>query len=646
MARNRTMMVLGILMALTMILAACSPKPEVTPGTNATEPPDATEVPTEPPAPKTFVACMSQEPADLNQFSDSALVKSAVLEAVVENIGMDSRSYTYQAVWVQKVPSYADGDAVLLNVEVQAGDRVYDAVTDNVVTIAADSKISLVGEDGKIVLVDFAATPTFTTVQQSVTWKLVDGMTWEDGTPVTSDDELFAFEIALSADSPIAKYNYERTESFTTPDAQSFTWVSLPGYTTGTYFYDMLLAPTPRHIYGANGSTPMTVAEMMVDETFNRRPLSFGPFKITEWVAGDHLTLIKNPTYYRASEGLPKVDTLIYRFIPDTNQLIAQLASGECDLGTQDSAFDSVMPAIKDYEAQGLMISQIVAGSSFEHFDFDAMPVDSYTGFAGTVMNADGSPIFANTEIRKAFAYCIDRQAVIDAAGGVGVLQHTYTNPTAPLYAGDANITIYPFDPARGLELLAANGWTDTDGDGILDDGKGQKFSIIHSTKMNNMRQLTTQNIQQQLLENCKIETTIAGYGTEYWDPGPDGLVWGRQFDVGEWTTSTGVEPPCNMYITSTIPNEVNGWNANNAAGFSNADFDAACTLALNTTDPTVKQQQHILAQKLFSDYLPVIPLFNRAKICVANAGIEGVIMDPTANSELWNVENFDIVAP
>lgn len=645
MSRNRFMMVLGLLVVASMLLAACG-QTSATPASDNPSAPTNPPSPTAQPEPKTFVVCMSQEPADLNQFSDTALAKAAVLEAVVENVGMDTRSYTYQAVWVQKVPSYTDGDAVVFPVEVNVGDLVYDASADAILTIAADSKVNLLGADGQITLVDFASTPTFTTVKQSVTWKLIDGMTWEDGTPVTSDDMLFTFEIADSPDSAIAKYNYEHTESFTTPDDQTFTWVTIPGYTSGTYYFDMLLAPTPRHVYGANGSHPLTVAEMMTDETFNRQPMSFGPFKITEWVAGDHITLVKNPTYYRASEGLPKVDTLIYRFIADTNQLVAQLASGECDLGTQDSAFDSVMPALRDYQAQGLMTTQVVAGSSFEHIDFNALPVEGYTGFAGTVKNADGTPIFSNPDIRRAIAYCIDRQAVIDAAGGVGVLQYTYTNPTAPLYAGDANITIYPFDPAKGLELLAANGWTDTDGDGILDNGQGQKFSFIHSTKMNNMRQLTTQNIQQQLLENCKIETTIAGYGIEYFDPGPDGLVWGRQHDMGEWTTSTGVEPPCNMYTTTVIPNEVNGWNANNNDGFSNAEFDAACSLALNTTDPVIKQQQHALAQKIFSDLVPTIPLFNRAKICVVVAGIEGVIMDPTANSELWNVENFDIAAP
>jgi peptide/nickel transport system substrate-binding protein len=235
MARNRFINIMGLLVVAGMLLAACGQAP-ATPGNDGSTQPTNPPAPTAKPEPKTFVVCMAQEPADLNQFTDTALVKNAVQEAVYEFVGMDTRSYTYQAVWVQKVPSYADGDAKVVPVEVKVGDLAYDAGADAILTIAADSKISMLGQDGKITLVDFAVTPTFTTIKQSVTWKLIDGLTWEDGTPVTSDDELFSFEIANSPDSPIAKYNYEHTESFTTPDAQSFTWVTIPGYTSGTYF--------------------------------------------------------------------------------------------------------------------------------------------------------------------------------------------------------------------------------------------------------------------------------------------------------------------------------------------------------------------------------------------------------------------------
>jgi peptide/nickel transport system substrate-binding protein len=382
---------------------------------------------------------------------------------------------------------------------------------------------------------------------------------------------------------------------------------------------------------------------MLQDETVNRDPLAFGPFKVDEWIAGDRISLSKNPTYYRASEGLPKLDKLIYRFVPDTNQLIAQLASGECDLGTQDAAFEGSLPLIRQFEAQGLLIPQVVAGTVYEHLDFNTLPVEGYTGFAASVKNADGSPIFANVEIRQAIAYCLDKQAIVDqTTNGAAVVQHVFIPADHPLYAGDENITILPFDPAKGMELLAKNGWTDSDGDGWLDDGKGNKFSFVHSTRTNALRQKVTQVVQAQLKENCMIETSIEFYGAEFFADGPDGPVFGRQYDLGEFAWLTGVEPPCNLYNTSSIPQDGN-WGGQNNTGWSNAEFDAACGAANSALDEAVKAEQHAKAQKIFSDNLPSIILFARAKILVTRPEITGVVMDATANSELWNVENFDI---
>jgi peptide/nickel transport system substrate-binding protein len=481
-----------------------------------------------------------------------------------------------------------------------------------------------------------------TAIQLTVSWTLVDGITWEDGEPVTTDDILFAWEVASSPDSPNVKYTIERTASYTAQDDKTWTWVSLPGYSTGTYFLDALVNPLPKHVYGEGGSNPLSPAEMLEDESVNRDPLAFGPFKVDEWVAGDSITLSKNDTYYRASEGLPKLDTLIYRFIGDTNALIAQLASGECDMGTQDAAFEGSLPLIRQFESQGIMVPQVVAGTVFEHLDFNALPVDTYTGFAGTVTNDDGTPIFASKEIRQAFAYCIDRQAISDQAAPGAVVQHTYTASDHPLYAGDDNVTIYEFDPAKGLELLANNGWTDSDGDGVLDKN-GQPFHIIHGTRTNPLREKVTQIVQAQLKENCQIETEISLQGSEFFADGPDGPVFGRQYDVGEFAWLTGVEPPCDLYITAQIPNEENGWGSSNDNGFSNEAYDTACNAALQTLDKDEKAAQHAVAQQIFTEELPSLPLFARAKILVTRPNVAGVIMDPTANSELWNVENFEI---
>lgn len=659
MFKNRLFLVFSLLMIVSMLFTACQPQTQEIIKTvvvtevvteageevvkevvkevvvTATPEPEAVE-------PKVMVVCMAQEPSSLYSYSGSELVKTAVLEAVYD-FGVDSRTFEYQPVGLVKLPSFDDGDAKKIEVPVAVGDTVVDVALDELVTIAPTSTVTLAQVEGDPITYDFSTNPTDAkTVKLEVTYQMVEGITWEDGTPVTTADIVFSYEVGASADTPTSKYGYERTESLVAVDDRTWTWTTMPGYTSGTYFADGVWTPLPSHLYGASGSRPLTPAEMLEDEEVLRDPLAFGPFKVEEWQAGNFIRLVKNETYYRASEGLPKLDELIYRFVPDTNQLIAQLASGECDLGTQDGAFEGSLPLIRQFESQGLLVPQVVAGTVFEHIDFNTFPVETYQGFAASVKNDDGTPIFANADIRKAINYCLDKQAIVDqTTNGAAVVQHVYVPSDHPLYAGDENLNIIPFDPAKGLEILAANGWTDSDGDGILDKN-GVPFSFVHGTRTNALREKVTQVVQAQLKENCMIETKIELQGGEFFNDGPEGPVFGRQYDVGEFAWLTGVEPPCNLYWTAGIPADGN-WGGQNNTGWSNPEFDAACSAAQSTLDETVKAEQHALAQQIFMDNVPSIVLFARAKILVTRPEVVGVIMDPTVNSELWNVENFDI---
>lgn len=652
MRKSKMWALLASVMLVSLVLAACQPQPPATTVvTSVVRETGAPVVQTQiveqevvvtatpapiPTEPKVMVVCMAQEPNSL-RWTESDLVVSAVLEALYDG-GIDERTYDYQAVYYTKLPNFDDGDAAMEEVEVTIGDTVYDVALDAPVTIEATSTVTLNQMEGEAIEVDFAVTPTVTTVQTWAQWTLVDGLTWEDGTPVTTDDQLFNLEVSSDPDFPSSKYLIERSVGWEAIDEKTLKWTGLPGYTDSTYFLNVW-APIPRHAYG-----DLSPAQMLEDETVNRDPLAFGPFKLDEWVIGDHITLSKNPTYWRASEGLPKLDQLIYRFIPDTNQLIAQLASGECDLGTQDAAFEGSLPLIRQFEAEGLMIPQVVAGTVYEHLDFNIDPIEGYTGFAGSVTNDDGTPIFANPEIRQAIALCLDKQAIVDqTTNGAAVVQHVYSPADHPMYAGDDAITIYGFDPAAGLALLEKNGWTDSNGDGVLDKG-GQQFAFVHSTRTNALREKVTQVVQAQLKDNCMIQTEIQLYGGEFFDDGPEGIAFGRQFDLAEFAWLTGVEPPCDLYRGDFIPRPGNWGGANqNLIGYDNDEFDAACAAAGQAVDPEVKSQRHAEAQVIFSRDVPSIPLFARGKILVTRPTVEGVIMDPTANSEMWNVENFDL---
>jgi peptide/nickel transport system substrate-binding protein len=586
-----------------------------------------------PAQPRTMVICMGQEPATLAWFKTD-LVTEHVLQAIYDG-GIDSRNYEYQPVYYKKLPSFADHDAGQLVVTVKDGDTVYDVASGSVVSLAKG--VQLAQLDGTVKAYDGSGTAQ--AIQMWAQWTLVDGLTWEDGVPVTADDQVFTFQTDSDPSLPsVDKTLIAATAKYEALDKQTTKWTGIPGYTDNTFFLNVW-QPLPRHAYGQ-----LKPADMLQDAAVNRKPLAFGPFKVDEWVAGDHITLSKNPTYWRAGAGLPKLDRLIFRFVPDTNQLLAQMAAGQCDLGTQDAAFGGVLPLIRQFQAQQLMTPQIAPGTSYEHLDFNEKPGTSYRGFAARARNADGSPIFANPQIRQAIADCLDRSALIDqAANGAAVVQDVYVPPSHPLYAGDSNIVKYPFDPAAGLALLAKNGWKDTNGDGILDDGNGQDFSFILSTRRNSLRDKIAQDIQAQLKANCHLDVQIHLYQSEFFETGRNAVLQGYQYDVAEFAFNVGPEPPCALYLSNALSGPANAWSGYNTLGYASAAFDAACRGALAALDLAQKQDLHAQAQKIFTTDLPSLILFSPAKIAMTAPRVTGVIMDPTETTELWNVENFDV---
>src|SRR5690606_2204134 len=164
-----------------------------------------------------------------------------------------------------------------------------------------------------------------TTVRQWARWTQVPGLTWEDGTPVTSADAVFAFEVAASPDTPNRPDWVPATAAYTAVDEHTIRWEGVPGYASPTYYLNHA-GFLPEHEHGH-----LTPLQMLTDAQVNRDPLAYGPYTLEAWVPNDHILLRRNPTYWRAAEGLPKLDEVELRFVPDTNQLIAQVASGRCD---------------------------------------------------------------------------------------------------------------------------------------------------------------------------------------------------------------------------------------------------------------------------------------------------------------------------
>jgi len=597
----------------------------------------ATPPPPEPEGPKTLVVCEGQEPDTLYIHGGSMLAASHIQEALYENI--DNVSFGYQAIIWEKLPQLDDGDAVINTVTVGEGDVVVDSVG-NPVELTAEftgtvrpagcytDDCAVAYEGGELEM-----------EQMQVTFVLKDGVTWADGEPVKASDSVYGFNLYMDPDTPTpTRYTGERTASYEAVDDKTVVWTGLPGYRDSVYFANVW-TPQPEHLWGS-----MSAADLVAAEESSRTPIGYGPFTTKEWVAGDHVTVVKNPYYFRADEGLPYLDEVVYRFVgEDANAAIAALLAGECDILTQDLTLDSQSELLIELEAAGQVVPTFVTGTVWEHVDFGVNPEPGYA--------ATRPDFFEDVKMRQAIAMCMDRQAIVDELlYGRSVVIDTYIPANHPMYYADAKH--YDYDPETAKAMLEEMGWVDTNGDGIREcsgcnvegatDGTPLAFkwgSTNADLRVNYMQ------IMQVNLLDCGIDLTLENITSgEWFADGPEGPLFGCHFDMGSFAWLTGVEPPCDLYLCAQTPSEETGWAGQNDPGFCNEDFDKACNAALQSLPGTAEYEQyHKEAQAIFAEELPGVPMFLRTKLAAYAPNVTGFIMDPTNNSEFWNVENFDI---
>jgi peptide/nickel transport system substrate-binding protein len=235
---------------------------------------------------------------------------------------------------------------------------------------------------------------------------------------------------------------------------------------------------------------------------------------------------------------------------------------------------------------------------------------------------------------------------------GQSIVLDSYIPPEHPLYA-EERLTTYRYDPARGVALLEEMGWVDTDEDGIreaqdiegVEDGTPLAFKWQAPNANPALQYLP---FYQEDLAACGIDvdTEYLPAGERFFE-GPEDPLFGRTFDLASFAWLTGILPPCNLYLSAEIPGEANAWDGHNAPGFINEAFDAACKRARAALPGTeTYSEAHKEAQRIFSEQLPALPLFLYLDIAVIRNEVTGFILDPTQQSEIWNVEAFDLTLP
>lgn len=627
------------ILLIGLILSACGQKnPTPTP----TNPPDTTPAAVPTPTPETETElniCLGREPLGLYIYGGSSRPQWSVLEAVYDG-PIDRVGTIDRPVILTQIPSIENGDVITVPVSVQRGQMVLNAGGD-LTALDTGTPVLPAGCTDPGCQTTWDGSSPLEMDQQRITFRLLDGITWSDGEPLTADDSVYSFELASDHSTPVNQLAIDRTESYTAIDEKTVVWTGIPGYHTdepSAYFF----IPQPRHAW-----EQIPAADLLTADESNRKPLGWGPYIIEDWAAGEKITLVRNPNYFRVDEGLPRFDRLTYHFLGEqADNNLAGLVQGICDVVDETVLLEDQLKSVRNMTINETIKTYVRLGPEWEHLDFGIVPAAYDSGY--DPQKVSRQDYFGDLRVRQAFAACIDRQTLIaDLLFSQSQIPSGFFPPDHPLYAAD--LPQIAFDPAHGAQLLDEAGWKDQDGDphtpriasGAANVLDGTPLTVTYSTTSDNLRAETASRIAAMLKE-CGVGVTVQTMdaGTLF-APGPDGLLFGRSFDLTQFSWQSGRESPCFLYTNDQIPTAENGWMGTNITGWSRPDYDAACQAAMNA--PPGDQAANRPVQELFAEQLPVLPLYYTIHLTSSRPDLCELAVDGSARSDFWNLEKIAI---
>jgi peptide/nickel transport system substrate-binding protein len=442
------------------------------------------------------------------------------------------------------------------------------------------------------------------------TFHLRKGLKWSDGQPLDARDVDYTWKtwvdpkfganstigLNLITSADVSSDNLSITFHLKQPFSPFVTdpWV------------DGLNALLPMHHF--QGMKP----EQITKSADNLNPsVTNGPFKMSESKPGDHYTVVRDPMWYRASEGVPYLDSIVFRIVPDQNTILKDLQAGSIN----SSWFLDVSktPAFQRLTNYSLSVNS--ASTNFEA---------AYFNFKNPILGK-------HQEVRQAIAMAIDHQAMIDVArrGQAVPLCTDHGAGLNPGYQKDAPCP--KFDVAGANALLDQNGWT-KGSDGYRSKG-GQRLEFQYSTTANNLWRADDELIMQQNMKAIGIKLDIQNYpaSTFFGNFLLDGVP--GKYDIAEFENTFGYDADdASVAATSQIP--PNGFNI---MFYSNPNLDKLYIAEQSTADPAQRQQIFNQIHQIYLTDFPFITLYSPQDIALVKKNTHNYAPAPGGASETIN---------
>jgi peptide/nickel transport system substrate-binding protein len=599
-----------------------------------------TSVPTPVPE-KELTICLGEEPESLYLYaSQQSEAMWSILEAVYDG-PIDRTNGSYTPVLLQKIPTYEDGDLTRTAVAVTEGILVVDS-SNHVVALETGVSILPAGCSDSSCAIAWDGVSEIQMDQVMAIYKLRSNLLWSDGISLTSADSRFSFEVDSDPATAGGDKKIELTASYEVVDDLTVQWKGIPGF-QGIDSLGMFWVPLPEHLLGS-----LPISELAATDLATRQPMGWGPYVITEWMIGKYISLQKNSNYFRANEGLPKFDRVIFRFVdPDSGGSLAALASGQCDLIDRSSDPQSDLLLVTDLLDSTETQAEWTIGPEIIQLVLGVKPANYDGGYNAA---SDRLDFLGNTATRQAVAACIDQQALNDMVfmgkAGLASIADLLGNQS-----GGAGTALTVFDPVIAGKLFDQAGWVDDDNDqatprlalNVLGVPAGTPLMLELLTPSDTISLAIASGIAEALT-GCGVDVNITNLPfSELYAPGPDGLVFGRAFDMVLINWQYNLVPACYLYTTVQIPTAGNYWIGGNVAGYSNDGFDVACSGLMLALPGDGEYEQYLQkAVEYFSTDLPAIPLLKLPRLVITRPDFCAIKYDPFARSDLTDLELFD----
>jgi peptide/nickel transport system substrate-binding protein len=327
---------------------------------------------------------------------------------------------------------------------------------------------------------------------------------------------------------------------------------------------------------------------------FARRPIGTGPFRFVNQAQDDYVALERNPSYFR---GAPKIQTVIFRVVPDAIVRALELRKGSADL-EMSSLSPDLIPILA--RQSDLVVSRRT-GTNLAYLGFN---------FA--------DPILSRREVRQALAYGTDRQSLIKyLLHGQGELASGLLPPSNWAYQPD--VLVYPYDPAQAEKLLDAAGFP------RLSDGKRSRFHLTLKVSTEEPARLLAAALQEQWKKiGVELEIRPLELATLFSDLSKGNF----QITSLRWVGANN-DPDIFELVFSSKRFPPNGFNRGH---YSNPQMDLLTTQIRTEMNQEKRKELCSLAQKLVADDLPYLPLWFVDVVSVHRRALGDLSLSPTGD--------------